>query len=400
MVFRYSGKDTQGIIVKGLVEAVGEKQAIGLLRSQEIYVISLQLVKKSIFSELQFKFSKVSFNNIVIFTHQLSTMISAGLTLTDAMSILKVQSSNPALAKMVSNILTEIEGGSSFAQALSKYPDQFSAIYVALVRAGEASGKLDEIIHRLAANLEKQREFRGKTKGALIYPVIILIGMLGVMTLMMIFVVPQLTSLYQEFGTDLPFTTRLMIKTSNLFVNFKFFIPVIIAGVVLLYRSWKKTNSGQHILDQFQFRLPVWGNLKKQMVLTEFSRTLGVLVGAGIPILKSLEIVSGSLASITYRDDLSKVAVQVEKGYPLGVPITQNANFPPILGQMITVGEETGKLDETLLKISEYFESETELGIKTLTTAMEPLIMVVLGVGVGFVVISILMPIYSLTSKF
>lgn len=401
MFFRYKCKNkTKGDIVTGLVEAASDKQAVTLLRSQGFFVISLSAVTPSLFSQLSLRFSRVSFNDIVHFTQQLSTMITAGLSLTESLNILKVQTTNAAFSKIISEILKEVEGGASFSQALEKYPQYFSQIYVSLLKAGEASGKLQTVLERLASNMEKQREFRSKTRGALVYPVIILIAMVVVIFIMMTFVVPKLTDLYKDFGTELPPTTKLLMFISSFFVHFWWLLIILIWGGIILFRAWKKTPIGARMLDHFLFQLPIWGNLKKQIVLTEFTRTLAILASAGIPILESLEIVGGAVNSVVYQDDLKEVAKQVEKGFPLGLPISQNPRFPPILGQMVTVGEETGKLDETLNKLSNFFEAESEQGIKTLTTAMEPLIMVVLGVGVGFVVISILMPIYNLTSQF
>lgn len=401
MFFRYKCKNkTKGDIVTGLVEAASDKQAVTLLRSQGFFVISLSAVTPSLFSQLSLRFSRVSFNDIVHFTQQLSTMITAGLSLTESLNILKVQTTNAAFSKIIAEILKEVEGGASFSQALEKYPQYFSQIYVSLLKAGEASGKLQTVLERLASNMEKQREFRSKTRGALVYPVIILIAMVVVIFIMMTFVVPKLTDLYKDFGTELPPTTKLLMFISSFFVHFWWLLILLIWGGIILFRAWKKTPIGARMLDHFLFQLPIWGNLKKQIVLTEFTRTLAILASAGIPILESLEIVGGAVNSVVYQDDLKEVAKQVEKGFPLGLPISQNPRFPPILGQMVTVGEETGKLDETLNKLSNFFEAESEQGIKTLTTAMEPLIMVVLGVGVGFVVISILMPIYNLTSQF
>lgn len=400
MFFKYKAKDPKGAVASGLVEALSDKQAVALLRSQGLFVVSLNAVSPSIFSQLSLRFSRVSFSDIVHFTQQLSTMITAGLNLTDSLNILKQQTTNAAFGKVVSDMLKEVEGGSSFSKALEKYPQYFSQIYTSLIRAGEASGKLQTVLERLTSNLEKQQEFRSKTKGALVYPTIIVIGMIVVVFVMMTFVVPKLTDLYKDFGTELPPTTKLLMFMSRFFVNFWWLIIILAWGGILVFRAWKKTPLGGLLFDRFTLGLPIWGILRKQLLLTEFTRTLGILIGAGIPILESLEIVSGAVNSPVYQTDLRKVAKQVEKGFPLGVPISQSTDFPPILGQMITVGEETGKLDETLLKLSNFFEAESEQRVKTLTTAMEPLIMVVLGVGVGFIVISILMPIYNLTSQF
>ncbi len=399
-MFSYKGKDGKGARLSGLVEAVSEKLAVSLLRGQGVYVISIEPKGPSLFSKVSLRMSRVSFNDIVIFTQQLSTMISAGLSLTDALNILKLQVANPAFSKVVADILKDIEGGTSFSTALKKYPNSFSDIYISLVRAGEASGQLDAVLDKLSTNMEKQREFRSKTKGALVYPTIILIGMFLVVFIMMTFVVPRLTDLYKDFGTELPLTTKILIGISDFFVRFWWLAILIVWGSISGLRFWKATPIGMRLWDLFMLKLPIWGGLKKKLIMTEFTRTFGVLSAAGIPILESLDIVKDALESINYRDDLEKIARQVEKGSPLGMPISQNPRFPPIVGQMISVGEETGKLDKTLNKLAEFFEAEAEQGIKTLTTAMEPLIMVVLGVVVGFIVISVLMPIYNLTNQF
>lgn len=399
MFFKYKGKKSTGQVQSGLVEANAEKQAINTLRGQGIYVITLKPVGNSIINQFGTSIKRVSFTDVVHFTRQLATMVNAGLSLTGGLHILTLQASNPAFKKVINDMLKDIEGGLSFSKALEKYPQYFSFIYISLVRSGEVSGKLPEVLERLAINLEKEREFRQKVTSALIYPVIILIGMVVIMFVMMTLVIPKLTEIYTSFDADLPLNTRILIATSNFFVKFWWLMIIIMAVGIVVFRYWKRTRTGAIVIDNIMLSLPVWGNLYKQIVLTEFTRTLGVLVGAGIPILEGLNIVTSSLASAVYREDLEKIKQQVEKGFPVGLPISQNPRFPPILGQMVTVGEETGKMDETLLKLAGFFEQESEYGIKNLTTAMEPLIMVILGVGVGYMIISIILPIYNLTQK-
>ncbi|TSC53519.1 MAG: Uncharacterized protein LiPW16_376 [Microgenomates group bacterium LiPW_16] len=243
---------------------------------------------------------------------------------------------------------------------------------------------LDQVLARLAENLEKEREFNSKIKGAMIYPAIILVGMFVVVFIMMTMVVPKLTALYKDFGITLPIATRLLISISDFFVAFWWLILAGTVGAILGFRAWRKTPVGTRILDSLVLRLPIWGNLKKQIVLVEFTRTLGLLVGAGLPIIEALNIVSDSLDNIIYQEGVKEAAQKVD---------------PPILGQMIKVGEETGKLDESLLKLSRYFESESEQMVRGLTTAIEPLIMIVLGVGVGFLVWAIIMPMYQLMTQ-
>lgn len=384
-----------------MVEARSEKDAVALLKEQDFFVIDLYAATgKFGVANLTSPLKKVSFGDIVAFTRQLSTMVTAGLTLTDAISMLRGQSPNPAFVKVLDEILHEVESGSSLASAVEKHPRQFSKIYVSLIRAGEAGGMLDQVLSRLAENLEKEREFRGKIKSAMVYPAIIVVGMLVVTFIMMTVVMPKMTSMYREFDVDLPATTSFLIAISDLFSSFWW---LILSGAVagfFAFGRWRQTKLGRSLLDSLIFRLPIFGTLKKQTTLVEFTRTLGLLVGAGLPILEALNIVSESLDSPLYQQGVKDAALQVEKGFPLGVPLGRNPIFPPILGQMTKVGEETGKLDEGLLKLSHYFESESEQAIKGLTTAIEPIIMIVLGVGVGFLVLSIVLPIYKLTEAF
>jgi len=335
----------------------------------------------------------------VNFTRQLSTMITAGLPLTDALSILETQAS-PVMRKIVAEILTSVQGGGSLADAMERHPQAFDQVYVALVRSGEAAGILDDVLNRLAQNLEKQRDFQSKVKGAMIYPAIVITGMILVALIMIIFVIPRLTVLYEEFEAELPIITKIMLGISKFISSFWWLGISLIAGGLYLLRITSHHPAFKKKYDELYFRIPVLGNLRRQVMFTEFSRTLGLLVGAGILVVDALNIVKGSMGSPVYEEAISKTTDQVEKGFPLAVALARTEVFPPLLPQMIAVGEETGKLDEVLGKISAYFEQEAETLVKGLTTAIEPLIMIVLGIGVGFLVIAVIMPIYNLTSQF
>lgn len=401
MIFKYRVKNSKGEPASGLVEAKSEKDAVLLLRNQGLFVINLApFSRNSLLAGTSALLRGVSFNDIVNFTRQLSTMITSGLILTEALTILRRQTDKPAMAEIVDEILREIEAGNTLANALEKHSEHFSKIYISLIRAGEAGGMLDKVLERLADNLEKQREFKGKIKGAMIYPVIIVLGMIGVIFVMMTLVVPKLTTMYKEFNVELPLTTKILIFVSDLFVSYWWLILIGTVGLILVFRAWQKTSVGRHLWDSFILNLPVFGNLQKEIILVEFTRTLGMLVGAGLPILEALNIVGKAMDNVVFQDGINEVAKQVEKGFPLGLPLSQNDNFPPILGQMTKVGEETGKLDESLLRVSRYFESESDQLVKGLTTAIEPIIMVILGIGVGFLILSIIMPMYQLTAAF
>lgn len=398
-IFKYLVKNKQGENIKGKVEAISRAQAVSTLIGRDLFVIDVSPLGQSSGLLSNLTQNKIKFEELVNFTRQLATMINAGLPLATALSILEEQSKTE-MAKLTGNLLKDVEGGLSFSMALDKYKDNFSRIYVQLVRAGEMGGVLDEVLDRLAITMEKEKDFRSKTKGAMVYPVIIVLAMVAVAIVMMVAVVPKLTTMYQDFGAELPMATKILMNISGFFVSY-WWIVVLLFGVLGLgLRTFKKTVQGELAIDRFLLKVPILGVLKQKIVLTDFTRTLSLLLGAGVSLLEALDVVASAIGSVVYRNQLKTINKQVEKGVTLSDAIAHYENFPSILFQMISVGEETGKLDEILAKISEYFEKESEYAIKNLTTAIEPMIMILLGLGVGFIVIAIIMPIYSLTSQF
>lgn len=395
--FRFKAKSKEGLTRKGIVEAQSLASAANVLREQGLVIVELHELSAS--GSMFAMSNKVKFEDIVNFTRQLSTMIGAGLPLTDALSILQVQAS-PILQSKISQILRNIEGGSTFANALEAHPDAFSKVYVALIRAGESAGVLDTILVRLADNLESEREFRSKTKGALIYPVIVLIGMTVVGIVMMVFVLPKLTSMYQDFNAELPAITKALINFSNFLNRFWYIMIVGIFGLLYGLKMWKKTKSGAVAIDQLTLKIPIYGKIRLMVMMAEFSRTLALLASAGVSLVESLGIVKDVVDSVILSQSLVVIAKDVEKGNPLATSLAKHPAFPMIISQMVAVGEQTGKLDEILNRVAVYFEVESEHAIKNLSTAMEPLIMILLGVGVGFLIVAIIVPIYNLTSAF
>lgn len=396
--FRFKAKTESGSTRKGIVEAQDQMSAVQVLRGQKLFIVDLHEISQEGGSLFSFS-DRVKFDDIVNFTRQLSTMISAGLPLTDALSILQVQS-QPALQRQVSEVLKAIEGGSTFADALASHEETFSKVYVSLVRAGESAGVLDTILARLADNLEKQREFRAKTKGALIYPVIVLVGMLAVGLVMMIFVLPKLTVMYADFQADLPLVTKILIGISD-FLNQVWYVALLaIIGLGYALKKWRKTKVGAMTFDRLMLRVPIFGKIKMMTLMAEFNRTLALLASAGVALVEGLGIVRGVVDNAILDDALVTVAKDVEKGQSLAASLAKHESFPMIVSQMVSVGEQTGKLDDVLNRVAGYFEVESEHAIKNLSTAMEPIIMVLLGLGVGFMIVAIIVPIYNLTSTF
>lgn len=398
-VFEYLARDREGKKIKGKIEAPNEKRAAALLREKNLIIISLTPKKEDtgFFYQLK-KLQKVGGKDKATFTRLLSTMLATGLTITDALQNLAYQTENPRFKEVISEMLRDIEGGASLSVALSRHKDIFDELYISLVKTGEAAGTLDKTLKRLAESLEKDREFKGKIQGALIYPVIVFVAMLGVATLMLVFVIPKISAVYEESGATLPFPTLLMISLSG-FITSKWYF--LLGGVVFLFlfiQSFKKTAQGEVVLGNLAFKIPIFGELNRQVALTSFVRTLGVLIGNGIAILDALRLTSKTVGENIYKLILEETAIQVEKGFPLSAVLKNREEFPPIVGQMVAVGEETGTLDEVLGRLSLYFEGEAETRIKNLTTALEPFIIVVMGVAVAGLAAAVLLPLFNLVN--
>jgi len=399
MRFTYQARDSQGRRLNGKVEAKTKEAAAAILREKQLLIVSLHEQSEGTIDEVLALFAKVKTDDIVTFTRQLATMINAGLPLLKAFAILEGQA-KPAMRKIIRGLTRSIEGGSNLGDSLTKQKDVFSPIYISLVQAGEAAGALDTTLVRLADSLEKQKEFRAKTKGAMVYPVIVLIAMVVVIIIMMVFVVPQMTELYTDFGADLPFATQLLIDMSNFFRNQWYILIGIVVTSGYIFRRWISTKVGRRQWDSLMLRLPIFGKLRQQTVLAEFTRTLSLMLGSGISLLEALQIITVGVNNVIYQSALIEARSDVEKGKTLSNSLIHQGVFPDLLPQMVAVGEETGRMDDVLAKVATYYEQESEQAIKVMTTALEPMIMVVLGVGVGFLLVAIVMPIYNLTSQF
>lgn len=398
MKVQYRATNQNGKITQGVLEAHDINEAVGFLRSNGMLPLSVREVTNQGFSFSKF-FQKSSNEDLVLFTRQLSSILSSGLTLMQALNILKEQVQNPTMKQVVDSLIADVQEGKTFADAIAKFPNIFSPIYISLIRAAESSGFLDKVLLRLADNLEKQQKLASTIRSALAYPVIVIILMFVVMFVMMIFVIPQLTVLYQNLNIPLPFVTQIMVGISNFTITFW---PLVLGMVIALgfaFNRWQKTEPGKLITDSIKLRLPVFGPLIEKTIMAEFSRTFGLLVGAGTLVVQSLNESADTAGNVIYKSAIQEIAKRVEKGVTIGDAMAAFEIFPPILVQMVKIGEQTGKLDESLLKVSEYFEREVDGAVKTLTTAMEPFIMIVLGIGVAFLIISIITPIYNLTSN-
>lgn len=397
-VYKYNAVDSEGKKREGTVDAKSKELAIGLLKKEDLFIVSLEKQQTDILESIK-SLRGVSTDALVTFTRQLSTMISAGLPLSRSLEVLIGQTENAKFSKILSEILRDVEGGLSFSDSLGRYPDIFDDTYRALVKAGEASGNLHTILQRLAVTLEADRELRSKFKSAMIYPAIVVIAMIGVFILMMIIVVPKLTSMYEDLGVSLPIQTRIMMAISNFFINNTVIVVVVVIGSFIGLKYFKSTDSGQRILSEIGFKLPVFGKINKNKEVTSFARTLSLLIGSAIPIVEALDIVTSVVDSSELKQATRDAVQYVEKGNSLSDYFRGSEAFPPLLGQMAGVGEETGKMDEVLGRVADYFEGETNSAIDNLSAALEPFILIFLGGAVGLLIVSILTPIYEITTS-
>ncbi len=399
MEFNYRAKDLQGNNHIGSVQSTDLHSASVIIRKKGLIVISLEIKGSPVEGFLDRIINRVSFSELVIMTRQLATMVSSGLVLSESIDILEEQASNKTLKRALGDISLDIKGGFTLAQALSKYPDIFSHLYVNLVKSGETSGKLDSVLLQMADGLEKDREFQSKIKGAMIYPAVVLLMMAAVIVIMMVFVIPKLVTLYSQSTIDLPLPTKILIWMSNAFTNFWWLGLLILIGGYLVINRWRKTPEGNLFFGRLLLKTPIVGKIITTVTLTNFNRTFGLLTAAGIPLLDSIGIVSDLTDNPMFKNSLKEAYSGVEKGLPFSSLLTANI-FPKIVSQMVKVGEETGKVDEIFFKLAQYFESESDHLVKNLTVAIEPIVLIILGIGVAFLVISIILPIYKLTTSF
>lgn len=397
--FNYRAKDIQGEDHAGSVQAPDVHAAVNTLRKKGLITVAVYLKNAPADNFLGRFLNKVSFTELVIITRQLATMVGSGLVLSDAIDILEEQQTNKTLKKALTDVSQDIKGGLTLAQALSKFPNIFPHLYINLVKSGESSGKLDSVLLQMADGLEKDREFQAKIKGAMIYPIVVLSMMVVVMIIMMIFVIPKLTSLYQQSTIELPLPTRILIGASNLFTHYWWLGGGLLVVAVIFINRWKRTPAGNLFFGRLILKIPIVNSIIINATLTNFNRTFGLLTSAGIPLLDSIGIVSDLTDNPVFKNTLKDAYLGVEKGLPFSSLLVGSV-FPKIVSQMIRVGEETGKVDEIFFKLADYFESESEHQVKNLTVAIEPIVLIVLGIGVGFLVISIILPIYKLTTSF
>jgi type IV pilus assembly protein PilC len=395
-IYKWEGKTAKGALKKGEMEAPSEAAIRIHLRQQNIIPIKISSKRKDINISLPFLKKKVQQRSVAMFTRQLATMIDAGLPLVQSLEVLSSQQENNLFKNIIREIREDVEGGSTFAGALKKHPTTFNDLYTNLVVAGEEGGILDTILGRLAAYIEKAEALKKKVKSALIYPATIVTVAVAVVIILMLFVIPVFETMFSSAGQSLPLPTVIVLTISKMIKKYiVIFIPAVIV-LIFLFKRYYKTDSGKAVVDRLLLSLPVFGPLFRKIAVARFSRTLGTLVSSGVPILDGLSIVSRTSGNRAIEIAIMNARASIREGETIAEPLSRSALFPPMVIQMIAVGESTGALDNMLSKIAEFYEDEVDVAVANLTSMLEPLLMVFLGVVIGGVVIAMYLPIFNM----
>ncbi len=398
MEYAYQARDNNGALRTGTVEALNEASAYGALQEHGLIVIKIIPASKVSPLERIKLFDRVSSKEIVLFSRQFATLINAKVPIVQALNILKNQVSSGKLKGIISAIGQRVESGDSLSSALARYPLVFSNLYVNLVRAAELSGTMDDALSYLANQLEKDNDMRGKVIGAVTYPVFIVGALVIVGILMFIYVLPPLVSILKEASVDLPITTKMLIFVTEFMHKFWWLILGLFIALGVSFRMYSHTALGKYTIDNFKIHIPVFGNLYQKIYMARFARNLSTLVAGGIPIVKALESVADIVGNTVYHEIIIDTAHQVRNGKSVAAALSSHPEFPDILSQMTQIGESTGKLHDILEKLAIFYEKEVDNLLKNLTTLLEPIIMMILGMAVAIMVAGILLPIYNLAS--
>jgi type IV pilus assembly protein PilC len=398
MKFQYKAKNKLGGIQTGTVVAGDEDKAESLLAENGLVIISLDKQNDNPLEKLNPFGKSVSNKDLVLFSRQLATLISSRVPIIQSLRILQDQITGKYLLSIIDELIAAVQNGDSLSSALAKHENVFGNVYVSLVMSGEVSGSLDKSLVYLADQLEKDYELRGKVKSAMTYPIFVLVALVGIMLLMFKFVLPNLTSVLLEQGGSLPPVTVAIIAFSNFFNVFWWLCFIVVAAVILGVRYYISTVSGRYNWDKLKIKLPVLGDIFTKIYLSRFARNLSTLVLGGIPIIKALQIVAQIINNVIYRDIILDTVTKIQGGKSISEGLSGHPEFPAIVTQMVKVGEQTAQLDDIMAKLASFYEKEVDAKVSTLTTLLEPIIMIILGIGVGLLVAGILMPIYNLAS--
>lgn len=397
--FRFEATTREGNIVTDTIEAANERSAVDRIQDMGYFPLKVNraVEQEGIFSRLlSIIQGRVSEKDIMTFTYQLGVLLEAGFTLDRSLSILSDLTEKKKLRELLQELMSQIRSGKSFSDALSKFPAAFPVFFVNMIKAGEAGGFIEDTISKMAVYLENSQTLKEDVRSALIYPVLLSFVGGAAVIILLTFVVPQFSKIFIDMGETLPLPTIILLAISNALVKSWWILLLLAFGSAILIRRYLKTDKGRRFWDKLKFRLPLFGKLYKEAAVSRFARTFGTLLGSGVPILNALQIVKGTLGSEKISGIISSVREATRKGRGIAEPLRNSEIFPPLAVHMVAVGEETGRLDEMLVKIADRFDSEVRTTVKRLLALLEPVLILIMGIMVGFIVIAMLTAIFSI----
>ncbi len=396
-VFIWDAKNKKGEVKKGEMEAPTAEAVFGALRKQGLTPNRVALKPKDIKINIPGLGEKVTERDIVIFTRQFATMIDAGLPLVQCLDILASQAENKTMAKVLRAVQNDVEGGSSFAEALARHPKEFDPLYTNMVTAGETGGILDTILNRLAGYIEKSMALKKRVKGAMTYPITILVISIGVVAMLLVFVIPKFADMFSQAGGELPGPTAFLMSVSHFVTSWKMLVAIVaMIGAGIAFSAWHQTPRGRKAVDRVAIKAPIFGTLIRKVAVAKFTRTLGTMISSGVPILDALDICAKTAGNKVVEEAVVKTRNSISEGKTIAEPLAETGVFPPMVVQMISVGEATGALDSMLNKIADFYDEEVDTAVSALTSMLEPLMMVFLGGIIGFVMISMYLPMFKM----
>ncbi len=397
-VFVWKGRTLAGEAQSGEVEVARQEEAVELLRKKRILVTSMRPKAGGLRLPRLGGGVRVTTKDLAIFTRQFATMISAGLPLVQCLDVLAKQASKPAFGRVIGEVTREVEAGSTLADALGKHKSVFDDLFRNMVAAGEAGGVLDEILMRLATYIEKNDALQRKVKGAMVYPAVVMTVCVGAAAFMLIFIIPTFAKMFTDFGGELPLPTKIVMMLSTGLQNFWWAIVAGFVGVVVVFKRYYATENGHRTVDAAMLRMPVLGDVLLKSAVARFTRTLGTLIASGVPILSGLEITARTAGNKIIAEAIMTARASIREGETVSAPLKTSGVFPPMVVQMISVGEQTGALDEMLTKIAVFYESEVDSAVDAMTSVIEPVMIVLMGGMVGGMVVAMYLPMFKLIS--
>jgi type IV pilus assembly protein PilC len=397
--FQYVARDRAGKKITGTLAGMDERAIREQLRRKDVFVttISAQKQGQGQQSSLFARKKKVKLNDMVVMSRQLATLVRAGLPLVESVQVLASQTENAMLKQTLVDVRADVLAGSTFTQAIGKHPAIFSELYQALSNAGEVAGALDETLHVAAEQLDKEQQLKETIKSAFVYPAAVVITAVGVVTFLLIFVVPVFANVYEQFHAELPAPTKLLVFFSKVITKFWWMVGAMIYGAMKLFKKWSQTDKGRKICDSLKLKVPLFGPLNRKVAISRMTRTFSAMVSAGVPILSGLQTAARVTGNVIFMEVITDAIAKVNEGVRLSVPLEQSGQFPNMVVHMIAAGEESGNMDDMLRQVTTFYDRDIEYAVQRLTRMMEPLMTVVLGIIVGFVLLALYMPIFNLS---